>query len=239
LEIFLPEFVAAKGVEQRKDYHHKDVFFHTLQVIDKVAEVSDKLELRLAALFHDIAKPRTKRFDEKSGWTFHGHEVVGERMTSAILHRLKYSKEIITLVKKLVRLHLRPMALVSEEVTDSAVRRLLFHAGNDFEDLMKLCRADITSKNPEKIRLHLTNYDTVMQKAEEVENKDKLRTFKSPVDGNEIMQEFSLNPGPDVGKIKKFIEEAILDGKIPNEHDAAFNFMITHKHNLTLLINQS
>lgn len=229
LEIFLPEFVAAKGVEQRRDHHHKDVFYHTLQVIDQISARTDKLELRLAALFHDIAKPRTKRFDEKTGWTFHGHEVVGMRMTGAILKRLKYSNEIIEYVKKLVRLHLRPMVLVSDEVTDSAIRRLLFLAGNEFDDLMTLCRADITSKNPQKVKKHLKNYETVIQKAIVLEEKDRLRNFKSPVDGNEIMRIFGLKEGPKIGIIKKFIEEAILDGKIHNEHADALEFLLTNK----------
>jgi putative nucleotidyltransferase with HDIG domain len=222
---FLPEFVAMKGVEQRESHHHKDVFYHTLQVLDNVAQFSQNLNLRLAALFHDIAKPKTKRFNNKTGWTFHGHEVVGERMSASILHRLKYPNETIDYVCKIVRLHLRPMALVSEEVTDSAIRRLLFLSGEEFDDLMVLCRADITSKNPQKVKRYLNNYEIVLKKAIEVEEKDKLRAFKSPVDGNEIMTLFNLNPGPQIGKIKKIIEEAILSGEIPNEHDAAFAYL--------------
>jgi poly(A) polymerase len=232
---FLPELSNMKGVEQRKEYHHKDVFYHTLQVLDQVAKTSSKLELRIAALLHDIAKPRTKRFDEKLGWTFHGHEIVGERMSVAILRRMKYSLNIINYVKKLVRLHLRPMALVSDEVTDSAVRRLLVLAGNEFEDLMLLCRADITSKNPDKVKKHLNNYQIVMQKALIVEERDKLRTFKSPIDGNEIMKFFAIKPGPKIGKIKKVIENAILDGIIPNEHDKAFEFIKKNKKELLKL----
>ncbi len=227
---FLPEFSATKGVEQRKEYHHKDVFFHTLQVIDQLSEHTDKLPLRLAALFHDIAKPRTKRFDENSGWTFHGHEVVGERMTGAIMRRMKYGNEDIAYVKKLVRLHLRPMALVNEEVTDSALRRLLFLSGEDFDDLMLLCRADITSKNPNKVRRHLKNYEIVIEKARQVEERDRMRAFKSPVDGREIMELFGLAPGPKVGQIKKFIEEAILEGDIPNEHEAAMKLLLDNKN---------
>ncbi len=223
---FFPEFVELKGVEQREIHHHKDVFFHTLQVLDNVAQNSQNLNLRLAALFHDIAKPKTKRFNPKSGWTFHGHEVVGERMSASILHRLKYANDIINYVRKIVRLHLRPMALVSEEVTDSAIRRLLFLSGEEFDDLMILCRADITSKNPKKVNRYLNNYKIVLNKAQEVEEKDKLRAFKSPVNGNEIMTHFNLSPGPQVGKIKKMIEEAILSGEIPNEHDAAFKFIL-------------
>jgi putative nucleotidyltransferase with HDIG domain len=224
---FFPEFVELKGIDQRDTHHHKDVFFHTLQVLDNVAQNSQNLNLRLAALFHDIAKPKTKRFNPKTGWTFHGHEVVGERMSASILHRLKYANDTIKYVRKIVRLHLRPMALVSEEVTDSAIRRLLFLSGEAFDDLMILCRADITSKNPQKVNRYLNNYKIVLNKAQEVEEKDKLRAFKSPVNGNEIMTQFNLSPGPQVGKIKKMIEEAILSGEIPNEHDAAFNYILS------------
>jgi putative nucleotidyltransferase with HDIG domain len=228
LKYFLPELLHMHGVEQRYTHHHKDVYFHTLQVLDQLALISDKLELRLAALFHDIAKPKTKRFKQNTGWTFHGHEVVGERMSALILHRLKYSKETINYVCKLVRLHLRPMALVSDEVTDSAIRRLLVLAGDQFDDLMLLCRADITSKNPKKVARYLNNYKIVIKKAEEVGERDQLRAFKSPVDGNEIMTQFKLPPGPKIGKVKKYIEEAILSGEIPNEHDAALDYILAH-----------
>jgi len=226
LNIFLPELVNTKGVEQREAHHHKDVYFHTLQVLDKIAQNTDNLNLRIAALFHDIAKPKTKRFNKKSGWTFHGHEVVGERMVASILHRLKYSNDAINYVKKIVRLHLRPMALVSEEVSDSAIRRMLFLSGAEFDDLMLLCRADITSKNPEKVKRYLHNYEIVLHKAREVEEKDQLRAFKSPVNGNEIMTLFNISPGPQVGKIKDIIEEAILSGEIPNEHEAALSYIL-------------
>lgn len=226
LKFFLPELINTQGVEQRESHHHKDVYFHTLEVLDNIALNTDNLNLRLAALFHDIAKPQTKRFNKKTGWTFHGHEVVGERMSASILHRLKYANDTIDYVRKIVRLHLRPMALVSEEVTDSAIRRLLFFSGDEFDDLMLLCRADITSKNPEKVKRYLHNYEIVLEKAMEVEEKDKLRAFKSPVNGNEIMTLFNLSPGPQVGKIKKIIEEAILSGEIPNEHNAAFSYML-------------
>lgn len=229
LSQFLPELIQAKGVEQKNEYHHKDVFYHTLQVLDQISQHSNKLSLRLAALFHDIAKPKTKRFSKESGWTFHGHEVVGEKMTAVILKRMKYPNEVINYVKKMVRLHLRPMALVSDEVTDSAIRRLLFLAGEDFEDLMTLCRADITSKNPQKVKRYLQNYEIVVNKAIEVEERDRMRAFKSPVNGNEIMQKFNLKPGPEIGKIKKFIEEAILEGIIPNQHDAALDYLLKYK----------
>jgi putative nucleotidyltransferase with HDIG domain len=232
LDEFLPELKQTLGIEQKYDCHHKDVFYHTLQVIDQISKQTNNLKLRLAALFHDIAKPKTKRFSEKNGWTFHGHEVVGERMTDMILKRMKYSNEIRNHVKKMVRLHLRPMALVSEEVTDSAIRRLLFLAGEDFDDLMVLCRADITSKNPKKIKQYLKNYEIVVNKAIEVEGRDRLRAFKSPIDGIEIMQKFNLAPGPIIGKIKKIIRDAILDGSIPNEHSSAWKFLNEKKEEL-------
>ncbi len=225
LKQFLPEAESMKGVEQRKDFHHKDVFYHTLEVIDNVAASGGRLELRLAALFHDIAKPRTKRFEEGTGWTFHGHEVVGERMSKAIMRKLKYSNEAIAFVAKLVRMHLRPMALVSDEVTDAAIRRLLFLSGNDFHELMLLCRADITSKNPKRVKKYIGNYDRLMLKIEEVEERDRLRNFQPPVDGREIMAEFNIKPGKVIGRAKKFLEEAILDGIVPNEHDACLAYL--------------
>ena len=229
LAIFLPELSSAKGIDQRKDFHHKDVFYHTIEVLRNVAKTSDKLGLRLAALFHDIAKPKTKKFIEGVGWTFHGHEVVGERMTGGIMRRLKYPTELIDYVKKLVRLHLRPMAMVSEIVTDSAIRRLLFLAGDDVDDLMILCRADITSKNQQRVKEYLNNYERVVKRMKEVEERDRIRNFQPPVDGREIMEKFSIEPGPQIGKIKKFIEEAILNGDVPNEHDACLNLIIEHR----------
>ncbi|MCB9059672.1 MAG: HD domain-containing protein [Calditrichae bacterium] len=233
LEQFLPEACAMKGVEQKKEFHHKDVFYHTLEVLDNIAAKDDSLELRLAALFHDIAKPRTKRFVEGSGWTFHGHEVVGERMAKAILKRLKYSNELIQKVAKLVRLHLRPMALISDEVTDSAIRRLLFLSGDSFENLMILCRADITSKNPKRVQRYLENYDYLIEKIEKVEERDRIRNFQPPVDGLEIMEIFKAKPGPLIGRVKKFLEEAILDGKVENEHDACVAYILENKNDLT------
>jgi poly(A) polymerase len=232
LDKFFAEFLQTKGTEQREEYHHKDVFYHTLQVLDKIALTNSKLELRLAALLHDIAKPVTKRFDKNNGWTFHGHEVIGERLTGSILKRLKYPNSVVDYVRKIVRLHLRPMVLVSDEVTDSAIRRLLFLAGDDFDDLMHLCRADITSKNPAKVKKHLENYTIVLDKAQVVEKRDRLQAFKGPLSGSEIMNIFDLNPGPQIGKIKKFIEEAILDGKIANEHDQALEYLHDNIKNL-------
>lgn len=232
LEVFFPEMSRMKGVEQRQGFHHKDVFYHTLQVVDNVAKKGADLKLRLAALLHDIGKPATKRFDEKAGWTFHGHEVVGERMAKKILRRFKYPNDIIHYVQKLVALHLRPMALVGEEVTDSAIRRLIYLAGDDLDDLMTLCKADITSKIPQKVKRYLNNYDYVLQRIKEVEERDRLRNFQPPVDGNEIMERFHLKPGPQVGKIKKFILEAILNGEVPNEHDACLAHILKHKDEL-------
>jgi len=227
---FLPEFSELKGVDQKQEFHHKDVFYHTLEVIDNLSRVTKDLKLLLAGLLHDIAKPKTKRFIEGSGWTFHGHEVVGERMASAILKRLKYSNEIIQFVKKLVRMHLRPMALISDEVTDSAIRRLLFLAGDDFEELMILCRADITSKNPARVKKYLQNYDQLLEKIVRVEERDRMRNFQPPVKGEEIMEIFQSKPGPLIGKVKKFVLEAILDGQVPNEHDACIRLIMDNRH---------
>lgn len=232
LKQFLPELIALKGVEQRDEFHHKDVFYHTLEVLDNISPETDKIELRLAALFHDIGKPRTKKFIPETGWTFYGHEVVGERMTRLILRRMRYSKQQIQYVQKLVRLHLRPMAVVDEEVTDSAVRRLIVLAGDDIDDLLTLCRADITSKNPERVREYRANYQRVSEKIIEVEERDRIRNFKPPVDGNEIMELFDLEPGPAVGKIKKFLEEAILNGQVANDHDACLELIKEHKSEL-------
>jgi putative nucleotidyltransferase with HDIG domain len=234
LNIFFPEFQETKGVDQKKKYHHKDVFYHTLEVVDNIAVHTNHLPLRLAALFHDIAKPRTKRYSEATGWSFHGHEVVGERMTAAILKKMKYPVDTIHYVKKLVNLHLRPMALVSDVVTDSAVRRLIFLSGNKIDDLMTLCRADITSKNPNRVKKYMKNYDWVIQKIAEVEERDRLRNFQPPVDGNEIMELFNITPGPHVGKIKTFVEEAILNGEVPNDHDACLKLIMDNKRHLSI-----
>lgn len=232
LDIVLPEIAALRGVEQMGKHRHKDVFNHTIQVVDNVAKVSDHLPLRFAALYHDVAKPATKAFDEQAGWTFHGHEEVGARMFRRFGGRLRLSRELIEYVCKMIRLHLRPIHLSLEGVTDSAIRRLIFLAGDDIDDLMMLCRADITSANAERVKQHLANFDYVVQRVAEVEEKDRLRNFQPPVNGDEIMQVLGLSPGPLVGKIKNAIEEAILNGEIPNEHDPAFAYLMKIKDDI-------
>lgn len=229
LEIIFLEFVALKGVEEYKGYFHKDVFNHTLMVVDNLAAMSDKIPLRLAALVHDLAKPRTKAFIQGKGWSFHGHEDVGARMLPAIFNRLRLPNDWLKYVQKLTRLHLRPIALTEEDCTDSAYRRLLFQTGEDLEDLLMLCRADITSGNVKRRERHLANFDFVVKRLNEVEEKDRMRAFQSPVRGDEIMQVCGLTPGPLVGKLKSAIEDAILDGKIPNEHEAALAYLLAIK----------
>jgi len=229
MEIVFPEIAQMAGIDQRKDYHHKDVFRHTLQVVDKVADVSENLWLRMAALLHDIAKPKTKAFIPGTGWTFHGHEDLGSRMVKKIFQRMRFPLEHVPSIEKLIRLHLRPQALVDDGVTDSAVRRLLFETGNDIDDLMALCRADITSKNQKLIEQVKQNYDLVIKKMEEVEEKDRIRNWQPPLRGEEIMQVCGLTEGPMVGILKDMITDAILDGVIPNEHDAAMQYLLSMK----------
>ncbi len=227
LATFFPEMVKLHGVQEVENYRHKDNFWHTLQVLDNVAMVSDDLWLRWAAILHDIAKPNTQKFVEGTGWTFHGHDAVGATMTKRIFTRLGLPlDERMRFVQNLVRLHLRPIALVKEEVTESALRRLLFDAGEDLDSLMKLCRADITSKNDRKVQKYLANFAFVEQRLVEVEEKDKLRNWRPPISGEDIMKALNLPPGPQVGIIKKQIEEAILEGVIENDRDAAFKYMM-------------
>ncbi len=229
IDIIFPEVAQLAGVDQRQDHHHKDVFLHTLMVVDNISQTTENVWLRMAALLHDIAKPRTKAFKEGIGWTFHGHEELGARMVKPIFRRLKLPLEHVKYVEKLVRLHLRPMALVDEGVTDSAVRRLMFEASDELDDLMKLCRADITSKNPKLVEQVERNYDNVVKKMEEVEERDRIRNWQPPVRGEEIMQVCGLEPGPLVGKLKDAITDAILDGRIPNDHNAALRYLLEIK----------
>ena len=230
LKEFFPEMVKLVGVDEKNGQRHKDNFWHTLKVLDNTASMGGDLWLRWAAILHDIAKPPTKKFKKGIGWTFHGHDALGAKWTPRIFKRLGLPlDERMRYVQKLVRLHLRPIALVADEVSDSAIRRLIFEAGDDIDDLMLLCRADITSKNDWKVKKYRNNFDRVENKIKQVEEKDKIRNWKNPVSGDEIMKVLNVKPGPVVGRVKDRIKDAILDGKISNNHEEAYQYLIDIK----------
>ena len=229
LKIIFPEMDVMSGIDIIDNKGHKDVFIHTLEVVDNAANLSDKMEIRFAALVHDIAKPNTKRFNQKKGWTFHGHDEIGKRMLVKIAKRMKLSNELRDYLMLLTKLHLRPIALAKKNISDKAIRRLMFESGKFIDDLMILCRADITTKNKNKVKKYLENFDRVEELMQDVKLRDEMSAFKSPVDGYTIMKTFDLKEGFAIGKIKSDIEDAILDEKIENTFEAALEYMMSIK----------